>query len=543
LYLLKYNSDYKNLQRGTAMFLSKKRKVNITLLVVFIATILLLLSYTLSLNFEKKNEIKPLVYPVEDVEKILNELPTGERWIQHLNEDLLPFWTMKTALGKDGDFPTYRCNDGSLYDKNNPCEELKKESEIVNLDREYMRSKSRQTFAYGIAYHLTGREEYLKYAKQGVDYLVNNILIAQGNKGVITYTDKDGIPCPEKERISQDMAYILSGLSFFYYLTHDAKILDYIINIKNYIFKTFYDKDLDLLKWILEKSTDGRNDPRQKELVSQLDQIYAYMIWLTSALPEKYQKEWKEDLVALTHIMIKQFYGQNYNLFWGAITNTESKQLGTPHTDFGHSTKTLWLIYRVGILTDHLDLINFAKKRILERLDTAYIEKTGSWARGFKKDATGKNWIIDEDKEWWACAVLDQVSATMGLVEPIYAKYLINTYYYWFTYMVDHENHGVWHMVNASDNSPNHDSPKQHSWKNAWHTFEHALIGYITSNQLHDQPVKLYYAFETKPNKQNIHPYLYLAKVKNTPISSIGNFEWTKLKNYHKYEVEFSDIR
>ena len=29
----------------------------------------------------------------------LTSLPTGARWLEHLNNDLLPFWTMPSALG------------------------------------------------------------------------------------------------------------------------------------------------------------------------------------------------------------------------------------------------------------------------------------------------------------------------------------------------------------------------------------------------------------------------------------------------------------
>src|SRR5581483_2601035 len=76
--------------------------------------------------------------PNTDVEQLLRDLPNGERWLQHLRNDLLPFWTMPSALGKDGNFPTYRCNDGSLVDPEHVCPELKQPvPNIVWLDREF----------------------------------------------------------------------------------------------------------------------------------------------------------------------------------------------------------------------------------------------------------------------------------------------------------------------------------------------------------------------------------------------------------------------
>lgn len=52
---------------------------------------------------------------VYDIDKIIKHIPDDQRWIQHLNEDLLPFWTMKEALKTENElFPTYRTNKGNL---------------------------------------------------------------------------------------------------------------------------------------------------------------------------------------------------------------------------------------------------------------------------------------------------------------------------------------------------------------------------------------------------------------------------------------------
>src|ERR1019366_5259978 len=52
----------------------------------------------------------------------LSSLPTGDRWLSHMNQDLLPFWTMPAALGNPtGEFPSTRCDDGSLLNYKAPC--------------------------------------------------------------------------------------------------------------------------------------------------------------------------------------------------------------------------------------------------------------------------------------------------------------------------------------------------------------------------------------------------------------------------------------
>ena len=115
------------------------------------------------------------VHSVYDEIKMLH---TGEtlnpnRWMEHLEKDLLPYWTTGETIGVNGNFPNFRYKDGSIV---NPIMELKDEYKqlervqafwITNrLGRTYIRMISRQAYLYGIAYHITGKEEILKLAKK-----------------------------------------------------------------------------------------------------------------------------------------------------------------------------------------------------------------------------------------------------------------------------------------------------------------------------------------------------------------------------------------
>ncbi|MDJ0730380.1 MAG: AGE family epimerase/isomerase [Crocosphaera sp.] len=488
-------------------------------------------------------------YIENDIEIILSDVPTGQTWIDHLNNDLLPFWITPEALGENGNYPTYRCNDGSLYEPTNPCPELyNADPGIVQLDRDYVRANSRQVFAYGIAYNMTGNNEYLHYAKEGVDYLIDNALVNQGTEGTYTYFDELGNGLPRQEqRISQDMTYALSGLAFFYYLTRDPQVLEYIVNVKDYIFDTYYDQEWGLLSWSKTSYQDGTMQTvssQQRELVAQLDQIYAYMILITPILPTDFngvnlRQEWEDDLVHLATIMSEQFYTPDKNLFWGAITDISDKTLETPHTDFGHSIKTLWLIDQIGKLTGHYDLVLFTQEAVPKILETAYLSDE-TWGNQPMLDGT-----INKDKQWWTLAELDQVAATFALRDPSYAKYLVTTYPFWLDYMVDHTDGGVWDLLKYNPMTDSYDvdpyTPKQHSWKNAFHSFEHAMIGYLTGQELHDLHSQLYFAFKNgipTPKVTDIRPYTYAAKVK-----LVETFDAGSIPGYGKQRVTFADIR
>jgi len=467
----------------------------------------------------------PVVY---NVDAILRAVPDGSRWLQHLEQDLLPFWATPTALGQPvGNFPTYRCNDGSLYDAAHACPELRAPIPgIVNLDREYMRAKGRQVFAYGVAFHLTGDKTYLGYAKAGLDDLLKR---AREKSGAFAsyFSGPDAVPGPTPDqRTSQDMAYAITAPAFYYYLTRDPVVLRELEQTIDYVFSTYYDRALDLITWVHEPSPDG-DSPDQIELVAQLDQVYAYLIWLTPALPEAKQAPYREKLRHLAHIMVEQFWSPRVGLFWGQLTTPAIKQLGQPHDDFGHSVKALWLIYEIGKLTNDLMLVEFGRTHAARVLEMAYIPEDGTWARRY--DENGK---LDKDKEWWILAELDQAAAMLALIDPAYARYLPTTSAYWLDKMVDHQHGGIWHWVDATTNKPDIRYPKEHSWKNAFHSFEHALIGYLTGQQLHGKPAVLYYAFkDAVPPKAEIQPYVFQAKVRSIDV------------NNGVYTVTFTDLR
>jgi mannose/cellobiose epimerase-like protein (N-acyl-D-glucosamine 2-epimerase family) len=450
---------------------------------------------------------------IYDIDKLISDSTEPSVWYKHLTEDLMKFWDTDAAKTlKDGLFHTYRANSGDLITnaekENLPPEIIAALSNsdtkgLIDLGYNYIRAHSRQTFAYGIAFNVTGNAEYIKLCRTGVDGLIEAI---DRNNGMFTKRELDtGKWEPAKqERISQDMAYGLTGLAMYYYLTHDETTLFRMEQVKKYIFDTYFDENKGFLTWRPKKQKDG-----DVEIVAQLDQIYAYMHFAVFSLPEPYKSEWKNDLRKIVNILINRFYSERYGFFWGVDSSSSSLQLAVDHTDFGHSVKTMWLIYRVGLLVDEPAFVVFARNKIDRILNEAYIERTKSWGRRFNADGT-----IDEDKEWWICAELDQACALLALNDPSYLSYLNNTYDFWLKYMVDREHGEIWHMLDGKTNKPVLKFPKVHSWKTSLHSFEHMLFGYIISSQVKGKSFPLYYAFpEEKFSKSRIRPYCFDANI------------------------------
>ncbi len=179
-----------------------------------------------------------------------NSLPPGARWLDHLNNELLPFWTTRTAFGQPfGAFPATRCDDTTLYDEQNPCPEIQRNPWIAPRQR-HLAGISRQAYGYGVAFHLTGNRTYLDAMKAGVDFIRQNAVdrVNGGMRVVQNISDGTWGPAPEL-RHPYELAYGLLGMAFYYYLTRDPDVLWDILAVKKYIFDKFYNPSLGAMQW------------------------------------------------------------------------------------------------------------------------------------------------------------------------------------------------------------------------------------------------------------------------------------------------------
>jgi mannose/cellobiose epimerase-like protein (N-acyl-D-glucosamine 2-epimerase family) len=411
-------------------------------------------------------------------------LPRGDVWIAHLERDLAPFWTMPAALGEPvGNFPTFRCHDGSRFDRvKNACPELTEAGAWIsdNLDREYLRMQSRQTYFYGVAFHLTGDAHMLALARAGADAIRTHETIDDGT--------------------AQDLAYRQLGIAMLYYLTRDDVLLADLVRWKQRIFRE-YDDGNGLLRWVT-------GDDARKELVSQLDQINAYMLLVAPVLPEPHRAEWLRDMERLADGMIAKYFNADEGMFRGTLH--EPKFYGSRHTDFGHTIKALWMIERIGRLTHRDDLVRFGRTHGARVLARAWSH--GCWATGVREDGQ-----LDRALVWWSFAELDQMTATLALHDRALARTLPDAYRCWFEKMVDREHHEVWGFVDPDD--PSRHFAKAHLWKNGYHSAEHALVGYLTAQQLHGERARLWFAFDAKA--RDVRPYFFDGRVER--IERIGD--------------------
>ncbi len=475
-------------------------------------------------------QMPPQMPPASPAATVPADLPTGERWLRHFREDLLPFWNVPAAWGSPrGNFPTFRGNDGKIVDWTKPPEELATAPGWIKeaFGREYVRMKSRQTYFYGVAFHLTGDPRMLELAQDGAAFIRKNAL-DPATGSAVSYWEK-GAPQPEVlARTSQDLAYAELGLAMYYYLTRDEAVLVDIRKLKQHIFTQYWNPQWQALRWVVKEGPEGEH--LRQELVAQLDQVNAYLLLLTPILPAADRKEWTADLQRLAQAMVRDYHDAERHLFWGTLQNPAQKKLGSRHTDFGHSAKAYWMLERIGRLTQDQALVDLATTGARAVLQQAYLPESGTWGSKLRSDGS-----VETGKEWWIYAELDQLAETLALREATQALPLPRTADFWFRRMVDPVNHEVWGGAGGPDFEP-WEGPKIHLWKSGYHSAEHALVGYLTAQALHGQPATLYFA--PKDAKAELRPYFFEGTVARRTSRPLPGFPGRR-----KVEVAFTGLK
>ncbi len=456
--------------------------------------------------------------------------PSPDEWLAHA-KTLEKFWLMPDARGNPvGRFPTWRCDDGTLPPAGSACEEkgkpagAGKHKDFGKLTaRDYVRMMSRQTYGYGALFNLTGNPEDLALHKAGVDFLVKYARDPEG--GFYTFFEGDkGLPA-RNARTPQDLAYALAGLAMNAYLTGDPEIIGVIAEAEKYIFKTYYDPEREIFRWNTEAFEE--DTPDRLDLVAGLDQLNAYMLLTWRLLPPELRKGWAADVETVVKSLNRHYYNEEEQRFYGCIENKECLVDGVArNSDYGHSIKSLWMEYLAGCGLGLKAMTDFARDGMTAVLGKAlsaarYNPKTGETGdlpdSPDLRDPYGKPYEFWHDSvrgnmaSWWIWAELDQAAMTMALVA---GREMPNTLRTFFTF--EDRDYGEIKM-----------GRKQGMWRSAYHSTEHALVGYILSNALNAREkcaasdaecldgyaVKLYFAPKDPDAKKfTATPYLYAGK-------------------------------
>jgi mannose/cellobiose epimerase-like protein (N-acyl-D-glucosamine 2-epimerase family) len=409
-------------------------------------------------------------------------LPSPSAWIDHLVNDLLPFWTSADAMGTPiGDFPTVRCNDGHVPTTTAQCPEIS----LFNTKNPVQATVavSRQVYAYGVAFHMTGDTTYLDLARAGTEYLFTEALDPVSGVFKLTHNETTGAwtPTADKRDVQQE-AYGLLGPSMLYYLTGDDALYQQIKGVSDSIVSAYYNEAAGGFGWTPALIAQPHNE-LSYWLVGQLDPINTYVHLLSRVAPDADRGSFRDIAVTVARTMRDQWFMADKGLF--AI----NRGLPDNAVDFGHTAKSLWFMAMIGAESGDAAMVDFAVANAKQLFRQAYADDTGSWRIGLNADGT-----INPLANWWISAELGQFAASLAMTDPSFRTWLEETQPFWLNTFVDTVNGGIWGEVDPATGLPTDAMLKQWKWKSGFHTFERALVSYLTSAEMSDEEAILYFA-------------------------------------------------
>lgn len=383
---------------------------------------------------------------------------------------------------KNGGFYTYVNRDGSI-DFSRPYK-----TSIVN---------SRHAYGFARAYQLTGKKEYLTYARYALDFLYKNAW-DEKNGGWYQEFNQDGSLGRRPfeyvnyngRKWSFNQHYTMSGISAVYDATRNGTDWEWLKKSYDVVSTKLWDSRPGKEGYFDETSVAWGN-PRRKGFTPTVDGIttHAEILYLLT-LGDPY----KERLLQLAdnitdHLvpsMDKREFGfaEVYDIDWN-IDDT------SPNVSCGHMLKTAWCLCRAYLVDPNPVYLEGAEQIIKEVLDYGYDQELGGCYSDYNS-ITGE--LISDKKDWW---MLEQ-ALVAGLIthyltgNEAYLKMADESFDFYMKHLYDSEYQEVYPNTEPDGSAP--DTMKGTYWKASYHSLELYYYLYLYGNlYLHKKPVTLYY--------------------------------------------------
>ena len=412
------------------------------------------------------------------------EILAGDTWLRHLREDLLPYWELPDALGTPlGNFPSFRDSQGRL-----------------DPDRGTFRGVStlaRGVYGYSVAFHLTGEQRYLTYARAGLQWLEGHGF-DEARGGWYRNLTESGDPVdPEDQKQLFDLASLGMAYGMYFNVTREPWAEAGLLGVRDLIFSLYHNpannRYFDARTADMSRTVDIGGNGR--DIVNVLVPGTALLLPNADLLTDSARRvQFRTDLRRVTQALL----GQHRNdvspetwWFWGRTGRIGEH--GSLQTDFGHTIKSHEMIHNANQVFADRPWDNLtADREIL--LAKAWDESADRWHDDLVDFESG---AVEPDSQWWVHDEADQTLAAVNLHEDfVHAAWLARSAQSWLDTFVDPLfPHETWSRPMRDGSFPSEGAAEKTArGKNMYHVFEHALVMYLHGRAMEGAPAELHYA-------------------------------------------------
>ncbi len=457
------------------------------------------------------------------------EVLTGDRWLRHQREDLMPYWEMRPALGTPvGNFPAFRGLDGEY-----PAPTGETTRGLSTL--------SRQVYGYSVAFMLTGEERYLDYAKAGIDWIEANAKDPV-HGGYYSRLTEDGEPLDAlANKDVFNLASLGLGYGMYYNVTRDPEVEAKLLAVRDLVFGKYYDpvgnRVLDALTYDL--STEVDTNSNGGDITNLIVPGSALLLPNHEILSDAGRRaQFRDDLRRVTDILIARHKNSaapsNRWWFWGRTLRFGT--FNAAETDFGHNIKSYELIHNANQVFPDRPWSSLAldRDRLMIRAWDDPVARWNQRLQSFGVDA------VERDSEWWTHAEADQTLAALDLSNGFaQSGQLATSSRSFLDVFVDTKSPARETFTRVTRVAADSTLRKSAFGKNMYHVHEHALIMYLHGRAMEGRPARLYYAFPADQALTAVaKPYWFDATGQTRTVGD----ELASLPGRRLVEVEFTGL-
>jgi mannose/cellobiose epimerase-like protein (N-acyl-D-glucosamine 2-epimerase family) len=374
-----------------------------------------------------------------------------------------------------------------------------------------MITQSRDAYGFVRAYMLTGNENYLKMARNALNFMYEHAWDSLYG-GWFNDLDKYGKPTkPNDSKTAFFQHYALLGISAYYEATHDTLDWKWLLKGYNNNENKLWDNREQFYGYYDYANRDWSN-PQAKSFNATVDAITTHLLYLYLMTGDE---AYKSKLIKLAgniaNYMVASMdtqkigFVEKYDSNWNWNNSEEI-------TIMGHVLKAGWCLGRIYQLQPNKDYIPSAEKLINNVLEKGYDHKYGGPYKDYNR-VTGQMLMWgnpDTAKAWW-----QMEQAVLGGMELYQitgkVKYLLmadETLDFFMKYFVDHV-YGEVYENRTRYGKQTWGEHKGNGFKAGYHSIELGYYVYLYAKAfITNEPITLHYNFisETKARDILLNP-------------------------------------
>lgn len=410
------------------------------------------------------------------------DVSSGEYWKAQALHGIIPYWTQYASDTVYGAF--YTNIDGNWKSGTDT--------------RKYPSMISRHIFGYAVAYLLSGNEHYLDIASKAKDFLIEHAWDKQYG-GWYDVLDQQGNPV-ERTKNMFIQVYAVTGLTMYYFVTHDKTVLSYIEQSDSLLAAKAWDTvnggyyNVMTQGW---KVLDSR-----KTFAAQVAPVSGYLLYLYQAtMDHKYLDRAEQIMNAVCAHMIDRENGwvlESCDATWQYIPGNPDE------TNIGHNLEVAWMLMRLSLLENNPSYIHDAATIRESLLKWGFGHEKGIWYNTVERTNPEQH---SNFTYWWIQAygnMFDLCSfRTFG--KPEYLNDFVKGARLWDSCFIDRKHGDTYFSIYSAGGVK--DSIKANPYKASYHTMEHCLLNYAYLNfWVSHRPVKLHFLINADAKGDTLYP-------------------------------------